>query len=116
MFKNPLKIEIGVLAQLPDTMRQLDRKRYDGLVMDDIRDLDFVVRHREKLQGKYDALAEFATTPGGQCAFCKDLFKLPVVATINNSTRNLQYLLTDDFVSNKDNVVLLSFRGRPGGV
>ena len=41
------------------------------------------------MQGKYNARVEFATTPGGQCAFTKDLFALPVVVTINNSTKHL---------------------------
>ena len=41
-------------------------------MLDDLRDLDFLVAHQEKLQGKYDCLVEFASTPGGQLSYEKD--------------------------------------------
>ena len=37
-------------------MRQFQRGVHDGLVLDDVRDLDFLVSHQEKLQGKHDSL------------------------------------------------------------
>ncbi|CAK9006411.1 unnamed protein product, partial [Durusdinium trenchii] len=56
------------------TMRQFKRGHHDGLVLDDVRDLQFLVNHQEKLQGKYDCLVEFGSTAGGTCAYHRDLF------------------------------------------
>ena len=87
---------------------------HDGVVMDDVRDLQFLVEHQEKLQGKYNRLAGFGNTPGGTCAYSQDLFRMPVVVTVNNSTRNLDYLVSDDFCSKRGNVHFLGFSGKPG--
>ena len=38
----------------------------------ELRIIDFLVSHQEKLQGKYDYLVEFASTPGGQLSYEKD--------------------------------------------
>ena len=116
LFKNPLTLEVGSLLQFPEGLRQLDRRKHDGLVLDDVRDLEFVRLQQGKLQGKYRRKVEFATTPGGQCAYTKDLYCFPVALTVNNDTKNLQYLTSDDFLSNPGNVCLLSFAGRPGTV
>ena len=62
----------------------------------------------------YNMPLEFASTAGGTCAYTRDLYRVPVVATINNSTRSFQYLFSDDFLSNPNNVCFLSFSGRPG--
>ena len=35
---------------------------------------------------KYDALVEFASTPGGALTYTKDLFAVPIVVTTNNDT------------------------------
>ena len=82
---------------------------HDGIVLDDARDCAFFVRRQDKLQGKYDMAAEFASTPGGQCAYFRDLFAVPIVATINDSTSNQGLLQTDDWLSNPGNRVLLTF-------
>ena len=37
-----------------------------------------------------------------------------LVFTVNNSTKNLEYLRTHDFCKKRENVRLLCFRGRPG--
>ena len=44
-----------------------------------MRDLRFLVDHQDKVQGKYSELVEFASTPGGELAYGKDLFAVPVV-------------------------------------
>ena len=54
---------------------------------------------REEREGKYDDVIEFASAPGGQCAFERWLSKVPPVATVNYSTSNLDMLETDDFLS-----------------
>ena len=100
---------MGALEHLPDGMRSFQRGAHTAIVLDDVRDLRFVVRHQDKLQGKYDCLVEFASTPGGQCAFAKDLFRIPIIVTINNSTANLQLLTTDDWLGNDRNRVVVAF-------
>ncbi len=86
------------------------------MVLDDVRDLKFLSDHQDKLQGKYSGAVELGTTPSGQYAFDVDFFRLPVVATVNNSTENLGFLDNHDFVADRENVRLLSFQGRPGEV
>ena len=81
----------------------------DGLVLDDVRDLQFIVDNQDKLQGKYDCLVEFGSTAGGTCAYHLDLYGVPVVVTINFSTKNLQYLESHDWLSNPGNRVLVQF-------
>ena len=88
-------------------MREFERGRHDGIVLDDLRDLSFLVQHQEKLQGKYNGLVEFASTPGGQCAFSKWLHRVPVVVTANFTTKNDNLLVDDDFLGNLDNRVLV---------
>lgn len=109
LFSRALELKVGTLAHFPDGMRMFDRDLHDGIVLDDVRDLAFVVSHQEKLQGKYDYPVEFASTTGGTCAFSKDLFAVPIVMTINNSTKNLQLLATDDFLGNVGNRVLVTW-------
>ena len=116
LFKSPLELKIGALDQFPEAFRRFSRKVHDAVVLDDVRDAYFFVLHQEKLQGKYNGVVEFASTAGGTCAFWKDLWKVPVVLTVNNSTRNLSILATDDFCSKPANVVFLSFASRPGEV
>ena len=62
LFQCPLELKIGCLTFFPDGMRRFQRGVHDGLVLDDVRDLQFVVDHQEKLQGKYDHLVEFGLT------------------------------------------------------
>ena len=114
LFANPLVLKVGILKQFPEKMRNFDRKQHDAVILDDVRDLQFLADHQEKIQGKYSDLIEFASTPGGQCAFFKDLYRVPLVATINNSTANLHFLSCHDFLSKKSNIHLLSFATKPG--
>jgi hypothetical protein len=110
LFKNPLEVKVGALVDYwPDGLRQFSRKLHDGLILDDVRDLRFLRDQQEKLQGKYDYPYEFASTPGGQCAYKKWLYQVPIVDTINNSTKNLDFLETDDFLKNPGNRVLVHF-------
>ena len=114
IFKSPVYLEIGALGLWPPGMKQLDRNVHDGLVLDDLRDLHFLHTNQEKLQGKYNRVVTLFNTPGGELACGADLFKLPIVFTVNNSTKNLDYLRTHDFCSKRENVRVLCFRGRPG--
>ena len=100
LFKNPLELKIGTLEFFPDAMRSFKRNVHDGLVLDDVRD-------QEKLQGKYDCLVEFGSTAGGTCAYHRDLFGVPVVATVNFSTKHLEYLDCHDWLANPGNRVLV---------
>ena len=78
------------------------------------RKVKFLREHQEALQGKYDALVEFGSSATGMYSYSLDLYRLPVMVTINNDTKNLQLLQTDDFTSKREHVYLLSFSGRPG--
>jgi hypothetical protein len=103
LFQSPLLLQVGSLEHFPDTLRTFDRKLHDAIILDDIRDLAFLANAQDKLQGKYDALLEFASTPGGQCKYTKYLFKVPIVATANYSTANLQFLDEHDWLGNPSN-------------
>ena len=99
-------------------MRRFSRDKFDGLVLDDVRDLAFLSEHQDKLQGKYTGPVEFASTAGGTCAYWRDLFKVPVVVTVNNDSKNLHFLApgAHDFLGKRENVHYLHFAGRPGEV
>ena len=109
LFKKPLELKVGPLTHFPDKMRTFSRKTHDGVILDDVRDLAFLVMHQDKLQGKYDNRVEFASTPGGKCAYAKWLFRIPIVATFNYSTAHLDLLETDDFLSLPANRVLVQY-------
>lgn len=114
LFKCPLLVRVGPLKHFPEQMRKFDHKIHDGLILDDVRDLAFLSDNQDKVQGSYHTVVEFASTAGGTCAYFKDLYKVPVVVTVNNDTNNLDYLATHDFLSKKENVHFLSFSSRPG--
>ena len=96
-----------LLEHFPDSMKRFVRGKHQAIILDDVRDCEFFARHQEKLQGKYDSLVEFASTPGGQCAYSHDPFAIPIIATINNATRNRDLLQTDDWLGHPDNRVLM---------
>ena len=118
LFTKPFELKVGALTHFPEAMRRFDREKFNGLVLDDVRDLEFLSQHQDKLQGKYTGPVEFASTAGGTCAYWRDLFQVPVVVTVNNDTRNLHYLEpgSHDFLGKRDNVHYLHFAGRPGEV
>ena len=97
----------GNLPKLADGLRQFRRNHHDGIVLDDMRDFYFCVRHQEKLQGKVDTKSEFASTPSGQHAFSKWLWRVPVVVTANYTTRNRDLLEHNDFLANPNNRVIV---------
>ena len=109
LFSHPLELKIGALEHFPEGMRAFTRGLHDGLILDDVRDLMFVVNNQEKLQGKYDALVEFASTPGGALSYSKDLFAVPTVVTVNYSTKHLDLLDTSDWLKLPENRLLLEF-------
>jgi len=109
LFARPLELKVGALEQFPDGMRAFARTRYDGIVLDDIRDFAFLVAHQDKLQSKYDNMVEFGTTPGGQCAYHRWLWRIPVVVTANFTTKNKALLESDDFLGNPGNRVVVNY-------
>ena len=114
LFKRPLVVTVGDLEHFPDGLRRFKRNFHDGIVLDDLRDFAFCVRHQEKLQGKVDTETEFASTPSGQHAFSLWLWKVPVVVTANYTTKNRSLLDTNDFLANTDNRVLVELTAPPG--
>ena len=114
LFKRPLVLAVGGLEHFPDGMRKFNRELHDGIVLDDLRDFYFCVRHQEKLQGKVDTETEFAATPSGQYAFSKWLWRVPVVVTANYTTKNIDLLANNDFLANPDNRVVVEHIAPPG--
>ena len=114
LFRKPLELKIGPLLHFPDKLRSFDRRQHDGLVLDDVRDLRFLTENQDKIQGKYNVELEFGITPGGQCKYEKYLFRVPIVATINHSTLNLQFLDNHDWLGKEGNRVVVYFNGVPG--
>ena len=113
MFKCPLELKIGNLMHFPEKMRTFNRRIHDAVILDDVRDLEFISQHQHVLQGKYDERVEFASTPGGQCAYKRWLYRVPFVVTVNYSTANLDYFKTNDWLSKLDNCVLIEFSEAP---
>ncbi|CAE7842799.1 unnamed protein product, partial [Symbiodinium necroappetens] len=109
LFKNALELKVGSLQVFPEAMRGFERDTHDGIILDDVRDMAFLADHQDKLQGKYDSRVEFATTPGGTCAFRKYLFAIPIAVTVNYSTANLHYLDSHDWLGHEGNRVLVNF-------
>ena len=99
----------GALTHFPDKMRTFERDIHDGIILDDLRDFKFLMQNQEKVQGKYDSLVEFASTPGGGLAYTKDLFALPIIVTANYDTANRELLKTSDWLSRPENVVQVTF-------
>ena len=113
LFRQPLVLQVGELEHFPNGLRAFSRKVHDGIVLDDLRDFYFCVRHQEKLQGKVDTVCEFASTPSGQYSFSKWLWRVPVVVTANYTTKNLQLLQENDFLANEGNRVLVERTAPP---
>ena len=109
LFQQPLELKVGSSEIFPAKMVEFKRGTHDALILDDVRDLDFLVTHQEKLQGKYDGRIEFATTQGGTCFYTKFLFKIPTVVTINFTTKNRSYLQSNDWLSKPQNRVVLEW-------
>lgn len=113
LFQRPLELKVGSSQVFPAKMVEFKRGTHDALILDDVRDLDFLAQHQEKLQGKYDARIEFATAQGGTCFFTKYLFKVPTVVTINFTTKHLDFLQVNDWLSKAQNRVLVQWPPGP---
>lgn len=109
LFRQPLELKVGSSQVFPAKMVEFKRGEHDALILDDVRDLDFLVSHQEKIQGKYDSRIEFATTQGGTCFFTKYLFQVPTVVTINYTTKNRCFLETNDWLSRPQNRILVEW-------
>ena len=115
LWPTPLVLRIGSSEHWPDTLRQFERGRHTHLVLDDVRDLAWVARQQDKVQGVWDEELEFGTTQGGTCAYQKYLFRVPIVVTANMSTEHLEYLDSaeaHDFLGREENRVVLRLTER----
>lgn len=109
LFTKPLELKVGSLTTFPDGMRAFNRHVHDGVILDDVRDMAYITDNQDKLQGKYDAHVEFATTQGGTCAYKKYLFATPIVVTANYSTVNLAFLQSHDWLGKDLNRVVVEW-------
>lgn len=109
LFECPLVVKIGSSEVFPTGLRNFDRLKNDGLILDDVRDLQLIVSNQEVFQGKYSDPIELASTQGGTCAFFLYLFRVPIVATINFTTQNCEYLVSNDFLNKPQNRVVVNW-------
>ena len=96
LFKRPLELKIGALEFFPDTLHHLQRGLHDGLVLDDVRDLAFLVNHQEKLQGKYGCLLEFGPTVAELVRTILTCLACPL---LNYSTKHSEHLESHDWLT-----------------
>ena len=106
LFSNPLMLRIGANMFFPDGMRAFDQ--HDAIVLDDIRDAQFIVKHQDVLQST-NGEHWFGQSPTGQSAYWKNLWGTPFILTMNFTTTNLQYFLDDDFCKRAANCRLARF-------
>lgn len=102
-----LKLDIGKLTFFPDRMRSYSRKSHKSVVLDDVRDLEFLSEHQHVLQSSWeDDAITFASTAGGTREYSKYLYRTPFIVTVNPSTKNLDYFQTHSFLSKPENCVV----------
>ena len=107
LFADALELTIGGLEHFPIKMKKFDRKRHDGLILDDVRDMEFLAANQDKIQAVEHRAIEFASTAGGTCAFEKYLYQVPIAITVNYSTKNLHFLQDHDWLKMENNRVLV---------
>ena len=50
LFQKPLLLRVGHLVDyFPAAMREFSRSKCDGIILDDVRDLEFLSKHQDKL-------------------------------------------------------------------
>ena len=113
LFTKPLALDVGVLEHIPDDMREFDRKVHDAIILDDVRDMNFLVHHQEKIQGKIDRVVVFAETPSGGYKYRRWLWRVPIVVTANFTTKNLDLLDTDDYLGHPENRYVVRRQRQP---
>ena len=114
-FKKPLVLQVGALVDIfPAKMREYKRTVHDGIVLDDVRDLEFLNKFQHVFQGKWNQTMGFSDgTPGGAMAYDRLLFKTPFVATANFATKNLAFLESNDWLNKSKNVWVLRLTSPP---
>ena len=68
----------------------------------------------KKVDGHRILAPSVGSTAGGTCAYDRDLFGVPVVATVNFCTKKLQYLEQHDWLVNPGNRVLVQLPSEIG--
>ena len=89
-------------------LREFDKDKHACLILDDIRDCAFLTENQNKIQGK-SRMVEFASTQAGQYAYELDLAGVPIICTINDTTKNLDFLLTDGWLGEPKNREIVRF-------
>ena len=109
IFERPLVLRVGASLTFPDGLRRWTKgSGYDGIVLDDVRNLDFVTLQQDTLQS-CNMIQEFGRSGTGMYCFYRNLFQVPFVLTVNWTTQGLKKLLTDDFMKKATNVQLLRY-------
>ena len=108
LFPTCLEVVIGSNKMFPNKLREFDKEKHACLVLDDIRDCAFLTEHQDKIQGK-SRMIEFASTQAGQYAYELDLSGVPIICTINDTTKNLDFLQNDGWLGEPKNREIVRF-------
>jgi hypothetical protein len=112
--KNVLEVPIGVnVESVGPAMREFRLGFHDLLLFDDVRDIYWIVKNQEKLQAHIDKRVSFCETKANQLAYMRRLWKTPHVITINDTTENLEMLVTNGFVKRPTNCIFVRIHQEP---
>ena len=102
----PEFVEVTVEASEEMDLADFDWRRHAGVIFDGVGDAFFLKRHRETLQGR-PKVVKGAKSATNVYSYKYSLCSRAVVVTFDLSASNLEALLTDHWLSNRDNVQLL---------
>jgi len=88
---------------------EFDRRTHAGVLLDGVGDAAFLKKHREVLQGR-PKLCKGGKSGTMMYAYSFSLCRRAVVATFDLSAKNLGLLLTDHWLSDPRNVLVLRLR------
>ena len=69
IFDNPFICDFGQHGTFPDSFRFFDEDQYDGIVVDEVHDVQHIVNHQNAFQGHWKKEFTFASTSGGTCEY-----------------------------------------------
>ena len=96
-----------------DRLKEEAQKVHDTIIVDGVRDMNSLVHHQEKIQGKIDRVVVFAETPSGGYKYRRWLWRVPIVVTANFTTKNLDLLDTDDDLGHPENRYVVRRQRQP---
>ena len=108
-FRNPLELKVGSLEHFPEKMRSFARGSTTASSLTTFGISSSLRTTRRSSKASTTLLLSLRARLGGELAYEKDLYAVPVVATVNYSTKNLELLETSDWLKLPGNRVLVKF-------